>query len=543
LLFFLLFVSVILSLEKVSKLVPPKRYLLQDVSLSFLQGAKIGVLGINGAGKSTLLNVIAGIDPDIEGKVTRRQNVSIGYLPQNPVLNADQTVGDYVKSALQSTQIVIDEYYAIGEQFSTVTDPDALQALSDRFAVLQALLDAKQGWQLDHHVALASEALRLPPKEARMGTLSGGEKRRVALCHLLLSQHDVLLLDEPTNHLDPESIARLEKYLGSFAGTVIAVTHDRYFLDRLASWILEIDKGRCFPYEGNYTVYLTRRAARLQQEKSQEAALQKSIQSELTWAKANPKARQSKNKARLSRLGDLQDVTFQKQCQTLALYIPPGPRLGNDVLKVDNVYKAFGDRVLLQDVSFAIPPGAIVGIIGANGLGKTTLFRLLTQLDVPDAGTITLGQHTRLAYADQLRIVPQATQTVWEAISGGQDYMTIGDYTIASRQYVGRFNFKGQDQQKQVGMLSGGERHRLHLARVLTEGANVLLLDEPTNDLDFSALSALEDALLNFPGCALVISHDRWFLDKIATHLLLFKGKGVVQWWSGNFSDYEASLA
>jgi len=525
-------------MNRVGKIVPPKRWILQDISLSFFPGAKIGVLGLNGSGKSTLLRIMAGIDTEIEGEARAQPGIKIGYLPQEPQLDPDKDVRGNVEEGLgeiKAAQQRLDEVYA------AYAEPDAdFDALATEQAKLENIIQAADAHNLERTLEVAAEALRLPPWDADVNKLSGGEKRRVALCKLLLSAPDMLLLDEPTNHLDAESVAWLERFLHEFPGTVVAVTHDRYFLDNVAGWILELDRGRGIPFEGNYSSWLEQKGRRLAQEQKAEAARERAIKEELEWVRANPKGRQAKSKARLARFEELQSQEYQARNETREIYIPPGPRLGELVIEANNLKKGFGERVLIDDLSFNVPRGAIVGIIGPNGAGKTTLFRMLMGQDRPDSGELRLGDTVQLAYVDQSRDALDGNKTVWEEISDGQDIITVGRYETPSRGYVSRFNFSGSDQQKRVGDLSGGERNRLHLAKLLKSGGNVLLLDEPTNDLDVETLRALEDALLEFPGCVLVTSHDRWFLDRLATHILAFEGDSHVEWFEGNYADYEA---
>ena len=525
------------TMHRVGKVVPPKRHILKDISLSFFPGSKIGVLGLNGAGKSTLLRIMAGIDKDIEGEARPQPGIKIGYLPQEPKLEPQQTVREAIEEAVGEVKRALtrlDEVYAL------YADPDAdFDKLAAEQAELEAIIQAHDGHNLDNQLERAADALRLPDWDAKIEHLSGGERRRVALCRLLLEKPDMLLLDEPTNHLDAESVAWLERFLHDYEGTVVAITHDRYFLDNVAGWILELDRGEGIPWEGNYSSWLEQKEKRLAQEQAQESARQKSIEKELEWVRQNPKGRQAKSKARMARFEELNSGEYQKRNETNELFIPPGPRLGDKVIEVQHLSKSYGDRTLIDDLSFSIPKGAIVGIIGANGAGKSTLFRMLSGKEQPDSGTITLGETVVLASVDQFRDAMGDKKTVWEEVSNGQDILTIGNFEIPSRAYVGRFNFKGVDQQKRVGELSGGERGRLHLAKLLQAGGNVLLLDEPTNDLDVETLRALENAILEFPGCAMVISHDRWFLDRIATHILDYGDEGKVTFYEGNFSDYE----
>ncbi|KYK94629.1 heme ABC transporter ATP-binding protein [Aggregatibacter actinomycetemcomitans serotype e str. ANH9776] len=524
-------------MHRVGKVVPPKRHILKNISLSFFPGAKIGVLGLNGAGKSTLLRIMAGIDKEIEGEARPQPGIKIGYLPQEPKLDPQHTVREAIEEAVGEVKRALtrlDEVYAL------YADPDAnFDKLAAEQAELEAIIQAHDGHNLENQLERAADALRLPDWDAKIEHLSGGERRRVALCRLLLEKPDMLLLDEPTNHLDAESVAWLERFLHDYEGTVVAITHDRYFLDNVAGWILELDRGEGIPWEGNYSSWLEQKEKRLAQEQAQEPARQKSIEKELEWVRQNPKGRQAKSKARMARFEELNSGEYQKRNETNELFIPPGPRLGDKVIEVQHLTKSYGDRTLIDDLSFSIPKGAIVGIIGANGAGKSTLFRMLSGKEQPDSGTITLGETVVLASVDQFRDAMDDKKTVWEEVSNGQDILTIGNFEIPSRAYVGRFNFKGVDQQKRVGELSGGERGRLHLAKLLQAGGNVLLLDEPTNDLDVETLRALENAILEFPGCAMVISHDRWFLDRIATHILDYGDEGKVTFYEGNFSDYE----
>ncbi|MDA8660126.1 energy-dependent translational throttle protein EttA [Luminiphilus sp.] len=525
------------TMNRVGKMVPPKREILKDISLSFFPGAKIGVLGLNGAGKSTLLKIMAGLDTDIQGEARPQPGINIGYLPQEPQLNAEKTVRGNVEEGVQEA---IDALGGLEAVYAAYAEPDAdFDELAKKQARYEDVIQAKDAHNLDTRLDIAANALRLPPWDSDVTTLSGGERRRVALCRLLLSEPDMLLLDEPTNHLDAESVAWLERFLESFTGTVVAITHDRYFLDNAAGWILELDRGRGIPYEGNYSTWLEAKETRLDQEQRTEAAHQKAIKAELEWVRSNPKGRQAKSKARLARFEELNSQEFQTRNETNEIYIPPGPRLGDKVIEVKNLRKTFGDRLLFDDVSFAVPTGSIVGIIGANGMGKSTLFKLLMGIENPDGGEIELGETVQLSYVDQSRDDLDGSKTVWEEISDGLDIMRIGSYEVPSRSYVGRFNFKGSDQQKFVKDLSGGERNRLHLAKLLKQGGNVLLLDEPTNDLDIETLRALEEAILAFPGSALVISHDRWFLDRIATHILAYEDDGSVAFHQGNFTEYE----
>ena len=528
------------SMMGVGKVVPPKKHILKDIYLSFFPGAKIGVLGLNGAGKSTLLRIMAGIDTEIEGDAVPQKNLKIGYLPQEPQLDEDSDVRANVEQGLGEAKTLLNEFERVSARFGEELTDDEMTALIEEQGELQTKIDAIGAWEVERKLEIAADALRLPPWEAKVAHLSGGERRRVALCRLLLSEPEMLLLDEPTNHLDAESVAWLERYLEQYAGTVIAVTHDRYFLDNVAGWILELDRGQGIPWEGNYSSWLEQKDKRLEQEEKTTSARRKTISAELEWVRSNPKGRQAKSKARVARFNDLVDQEFQSRSETNEIYIPPGPRLGDKVIEVKNVRKAFGDKLLVDDLSFSLPPGGIVGIIGPNGAGKTTLFKMLTGVESPDSGEISQGDTTDIAYVDQSRDTLDDSKTVWEEISDGLDVLEVGKYQTSSRAYVGRFNFKGPDQQKHIGALSGGERNRVHLAKVLRRGCNVLLLDEPTNDLDVETLRALEEALINFPGCAVVISHDRWFLDRIATHILAFEGDSQVTWFAGNFAEYEA---
>ena len=528
----------IYSMNRVGKIVPPKKYILKDISLSFFPGAKIGVLGLNGSGKSTLLRIMAGIDKEIEGEAIPLKGIKIGYLPQEPQLDPNKTVRGNVEEAVAEIKAVLEQLDAVYAAYA-LPDADFDKLAADQ-ARLEDIINACDGHNLERKLEVAADALRLPDWDADVTTLSGGEKRRVALCRLLLSNPDMLLLDEPTNHLDAESVAWLERFLHDYPGTVVAVTHDRYFLDNVAGWILELDRGSGIPWEGNYSSWLEQKSNRLLQEEKQESSRQKAMKEELEWVRSNQKGRHAKSKARLARFDELSSVDVQKRNETQEIYIPPGPRLGDVVIEADNISKAFGDKLLFNGLSFKLPPGGIVGIIGPNGAGKTTLFRMMAGVNKPDSGTLTLGQTVQLAYVDQLRDDLDPKKTVFDEISDGLDLITVGKYETPSRAYVGRFNFKGADQGKRIGDLSGGERNRVHLAKLLKTGGNVLLLDEPTNDLDVETLRALEEALLSFPGCAVVISHDRWFLDRIATHMLAFEGDSNVVWFEGNYEDYEA---
>jgi len=528
----------VFTMNRVGKIVPPKRHILKDISLSFFPGAKIGVLGLNGSGKSTLLKIMAGVDKDIEGEATPMPNLSIGYLPQEPQLDAEKTVRQAVEEGLGE---VFEAQQKLDAVYAAYAEPDAdFDALAAEQARLEAIIAASDGHTAEQQLEVAADALRLPPWEAKIGVLSGGEKRRVALCRLLLSKPDMLLLDEPTNHLDAESVDWLEQFLTRFPGTVVAVTHDRYFLDNAAEWILELDRGHGIPWKGNYSSWLEQKEERLKQEEASESARQKAIKKELEWVRQNPKGRQAKSKARLARFDELSSQEYQKRNETQEIFIPVAERLGDKVIEFKGVCKGYGDRLLIDNLSFQIPPGAIVGIIGPNGAGKSTLFRMLTGKERPDAGEVVTGPTVKLVSVDQSREALPNDKSVWEAISGGADILTVGKFETPSRAYIGRFNFKGADQQKIVGNLSGGERGRLHLAKTLIAGGNVLLLDEPSNDLDVETLRALEDALLEFAGCVLVISHDRWFLDRIATHILACEGESQWAFFNGNYHEYEA---
>ncbi len=526
----------IYTMNRVSKIVPPNKTILKDISLSFFPGAKIGVLGLNGAGKSTLLRIMAGIDQDHDGEARPQPGIKIGYLPQEPQLDESKTVREIVEESVTHVKEALTE---LDQVYAAYAEADAdFDALAKRQAELEDIIQATDAHNLDHKLEVAADALRLPPWDADVTKISGGERRRVALCRLLLSNPDMLLLDEPTNHLDAESVGWLERFLCDFPGTVVAITHDRYFLDNAANWILELDRGRGIPYEGNYSDWLEAKEQRLEQEAKSEASRKKAIATELEWVRSNAKGRQSKSKARLARFEEMQSQEFQSRSETNEIYIPPGPRLGDKVIEVNHVSKGYGDRALINDLSFSIPKGAIVGIVGGNGAGKSTLFRMISGKEQPDSGSIELGETVKLVSVEQMRDALDDSKTVWEAVSDGLDVLRIGSYEIPSRAYIGRFNFKGSDQQKRVGELSGGERGRLQLACTLKEGGNVLLLDEPTNDLDVETLRALEDAMLDFPGCALVISHDRWFLDRIATHILAYEGDSEVVFFEGNYSEY-----
>jgi sulfate-transporting ATPase len=526
----------------VSKIVPPNRTIIKDISLSFFPGAKIGLLGLNGAGKSTVLRIMAGADPDFEGEARPQPGTRIGYLPQEPELDDSKTVRQIVEEGVSDVRGLLNQFDEISMKFAEPMDDDAMNTLLAEQAELQEAIENANGWDLERTLEIAADALRLPDWDASVSHLSGGERRRVALCRLLLSSPDMLLLDEPTNHLDAESVGWLERFLTEFPGTVVAITHDRYFLDNAAEWILELDRGYGIPWKGNYSSWLEQKDARLQQEEGRERARQRSIQAELEWVRSNPKGRRAKSKARLQRFDELSSQSHQQRNETHEIFIPPGPRLGDQVIEIDHLSTGFDNRLLIDDLSFNIPPGAIVGVIGGNGAGKSTLFRMLTGEETPDNGTITLGPTVDLAYVDQSRESLDGERSVWEEIADGEEFIQVGNYKTQSRAYVGRFNFRGSDQQKRVKDLSGGERNRVHLAKLLRSGGNVLLLDEPTNDLDVETLRALEEALLEFPGCAVVISHDRWFLDRIATHMLAFEGDSQVEWFEGNYSEYEADL-
>ncbi len=530
----------IMSMNRVSKVVPPKRTILKDISLSFFPGAKIGVLGLNGSGKSSLLRIMAGVDTEFEGEAQALAGTKIGYLPQEPVLDEEKTVREIVEEAVSEVK---DAMARLDQVYAEYAEPDAdFDALAKEQGQLEDIINSQDGHNIDNVLERAADALRLPAWEQKIAILSGGERRRVALCRLLLQKPDMLLLDEPTNHLDAESVAWLERFLHDYPGTVVAITHDRYFLDNVAGWILELDRGHGIPYEGNYSSWLEQKDARLEQESKSESALQRTIKQELEWVRSNPKARQSKSKARMARFEELNSQDHQKRNETNELYIPPGPRLGDKVLDVNNLTKSFGDRVLIDNLSFSVPKGAIVGIIGPNGAGKSTLFKIMSGVEKPDSGSVELGDTVKLASVDQFRDDMDDSKTVYQEISQGHEILHIGNFEIPSRAYASRFNFKGNDQQKIIGNLSGGERNRVHLAKLVQTGGNVLLLDEPTNDLDVETLRALEEALLEFPGCAMVISHDRWFLDRIATHILDYRDEGQINFYEGNFTDYEAWL-
>jgi ATP-binding cassette ChvD family protein len=523
-------------------MVPPKQYILRDISLSFFPGVKIGVLGLNGSGKSTLLRIMAGVDKDFDGEARSQTGISIGFLPQEPQLNLTKNVRENVEEGVEELNTLLERFNIISDRFAEpMTDEEMSELLSEQ-GKIQDTIDASGGWELERKLEVAADALRLPPWDADVSSLSGGERRRVALCRLLLAGPEMLLLDEPTNHLDAESVAWIERFLSEYPGTVIAVTHDRYFLDNVAGWILELDRGYGIPWEGNYSSWLEQKEQRLKVEVSRQDAHQKTIKAELDWVKSNPKARHAKSKARMQRFEELSSKDFQERNETNEIYIAPGPRLGDLVIEAKGLKKSFANRILFENVSFNLPPGGIVGVIGANGAGKTTLFRMLVGNEQPDSGEICIGKSVKIAYVDQSRDALDPDKTVWEEISNNQDTIKIGQYETPSRAYVGRFNFRGSEQQKKIHLLSGGERNRVHLAKLLRSGGNLLLLDEPTNDLDVETLRALEEALLSFPGCVLVISHDRWFLDRIATHMLAFEGNSEVVFYEGNYSDYTADL-
>ncbi len=530
----------VFTMHRVSKIVPPKREILRDISLSFFPGAKIGVLGLNGAGKSTLLRIMAGVDTNYEGEARPQPGIRIGFLPQEPQLDPAKDVRGNVEEAVAETKKLLDAFNEISMKFGEPMSDAEMEKLLEKQAALQEKIDAAGAWELERKLEIAADALRLPPWDADVTMLSGGERRRVALCRLLLAQPDMLLLDEPTNHLDAESVAWLERFLQEYPGTVVAVTHDRYFLDNVAGWILELDRGHGIPWKGNYSSWLAQKESRLALEEKQETARVKAMQQELEWVRQNPKGRHAKSKARLARYEELASQEYQKRNETKEIFIPPGPRLGDLVVEAKNVSKSFGDRVLFENLNFNLPRGGIVGVIGPNGAGKTTLFRMIAGQEKPDSGELRVGPTVQLAYVDQSRDALDGTKTVWEEISGGHDIILLGRQEVPSRAYCGRFNFRGNDQQKYVKDLSGGERNRVHLAKLLKSGANLLLLDEPTNDLDVDTLRALEEALLDFGGCAVVISHDRWFLDRIATHILAFEGDSRAVWFEGNYADYEA---
>ncbi len=530
----------IYTMNRVTKVVPPKREILKDISLSFFPGAKIGVLGLNGAGKSTLLRIMAGIDTEIHGEARPQSGIRVGFLPQEPQLDANKDVRGNVEEGIAEVKSLLEQFDLVSARFAEPMDEEAMNKLLEEQARLQDAIEAADAWEIDRKLEIAADALRLPPWDSAVDHLSGGERRRVALCRLLLSAPDMLLLDEPTNHLDAESVAWLERFLHEYPGTVVAVTHDRYFLDNVAGWILELDRGEGIPWKGNYSSWLEQKEQRLAQEKREESAHRRAIKAELEWVKANPKGRRAKGKARLARFQELASREFQKRSETKQIYIPPGPRLGELVVEAVGVCKRYGDRLLFEDLSFKLPAGGIVGVIGPNGAGKTTLMRMFAGQEQPDSGELRIGETVELAYVDQSRDALDGNHSVWEEISNGEERIVVGKYEVQSRAYVGRFNFRGPDQEKRVGDLSGGERNRVHLAKVLVKGGNLLLLDEPTNDLDVETLRALEEALLDFPGCAVVVSHDRWFLDRIATHMLAFEGDSQAVWFEGNYEEYEA---
>ncbi len=529
----------IYTMNRVAKMVPPKRFIIKDISLSFFPGAKIGVLGLNGAGKSTVLRIMAGLDTEFDGEARPQPGIKIGYLPQEPQLDPEKDVRGNVEEGVAETKALVDRFNEISMEFAEPMSDDEMNALLEEQGKLQDAIDAEGAWELDRKLEIAADALRLPPWDADVTKLSGGEKRRVALCRLLLSEPDMLLLDEPTNHLDAQSVAWLERFLDEYPSTVIAVTHDRYFLDNVAGWILELDRGHGIPWEGNYSSWLDQKEKRLSNEEATEKARQKAVQAELEWVRSNPKGRQAKSKARLRQFEEISSASYQQRNETNEIYIPPGPRLGDVVIEVNDLKKGFGEKLLIENLSFQLPAGGIVGVIGPNGAGKTTLFRMIAGTEQPDSGSVRLGETVQVAAVDQSRDSLDDKKTVWEEISDGQDLIKVGTYETPSRAYVGRFNFRGSEQQKQIGLLSGGERNRVHLAKMLRSGGNLLLLDEPTNDLDVETLRALEQALLEFPGSAVVISHDRWFLDRICTHILAFEGDSVVSWFAGNYADYE----
>ncbi len=530
----------IYTMNRVTKVVPPKREILKDISLSFFPGAKIGVLGLNGSGKSTLLRIMAGMDTEIHGEARAQSGIRVGFLPQEPQLDPNKDVRGNVEEGISEIKSLLERFDQVSASFAEPMDDEQMNTLLEEQAKLQDAIEAANAWEIDRKLEIAADALRLPPWEAPVDQLSGGERRRVALCRLLISAPDMLLLDEPTNHLDAESVAWLERFLQEYPGTVVAVTHDRYFLDNVAGWILELDRGEGIPWKGNYSSWLEQKEQRLGQEQREASAHRRAIRAELEWVKTNPKGRRAKGKARLARFEELASREFQQRSETKQIYIPPGPRLGDLVVEAVGVSKRYGDRVLFEDLSFKLPAGGIVGVIGPNGAGKTTLMRMFAKQEQPDSGELRIGDTVQLAYVDQSRDALDGARSVWEEISGGEERIIVGKYEVQSRAYVGRFNFRGPDQEKRVGDLSGGERNRVHLAKVLVKGGNFLLLDEPTNDLDVETLRALEEALLDFPGCAVVISHDRWFLDRIATHMLAFEGDSQVVWFEGNYAEYEA---
>ena len=527
------------TMNRVGKVVPPKREILRDISLSFFPGAKIGVLGLNGAGKSTLLRIMAGVDTEFNGEARAQAGIRIGYLPQEPELDESLDVRGNVELGVSEIKSLLDRFDEISAAFAEPMDDDEMNKLLEEQGKLQDAIDAAQAWEIDRQLEVAADALRLPPWDADVSRLSGGERRRVALCKLLLSAPDMLLLDEPTNHLDAESVAWLERFLQEFPGTVIAVTYDRYFLDNVAGWILELDRGHGIPWEGNYTSWLEQKEQRLSSEDKRETAHKRRLKAELEWVRTNPSGRRSKNRARLQRFEELTSQEFQKRSETKDLYIPPGPRLGDVVVEAKNLRKSFGERMLVEDLNFTLPPGGIIGVVGPNGAGKTSLLRMIAGAETPDAGELRIGETVQVSYVDQSRDSLNGDSTVWQEVSGGLDLIEIEGFQLQSRAYVGRFNFKGTEQEKRVANLSGGERNRVHLAKLLVSGGNLLLLDEPTNDLDVETLQALEQALLDFPGCVVVVSHDRWFLNRIATHILAFEGDSQAVWFQGTFDDYE----
>ena len=528
------------TMNRVTKVVAPRREILKDISLSFFPGAKIGVLGLNGAGKSSLLRIMAGLDQDHHGEARPQSGIRVGYLPQEPVLDDSTDVRGNVEEGLEDVKRALNRFEWISARFAEALDDEEMNALLDEQGRLQDRIEAANGWEIDRRLEVASDALRLPAWDAPVERLSGGERRRVALCRLLLSAPDMLLLDEPTNHLDAESVAWLERYLHEFSGTVVAVTHDRYFLDNVAGWILELDRGRGIPWKGNYSSWLEQKESRLAQEEREESAHRRAIRAELEWVRSHPRGRHARNRARMERFEELASREFQNRSETKQIHVPPGPRLGDLVVEAVSLRKSLEDRLLIEDLSFNLPAGCIVGVIGANGTGKTTLLRMIAGIESPDTGSLRIGDTVSVAYVDQSRDSLADGKTVWMEISGGHETITVGSFEMHSRAYVGRFNFRGPDQEKRVGLLSGGERNRVHLAKVLVQGANLLLLDEPTNDLDVETLRALEEALLDFPGCAVIVSHDRWFLDRLATHMLAFEGDSRVVWFEGNYADYEA---
>ena len=528
------------TMNRVTKVVPPKREILKDISLSFFPGAKIGVLGLNGAGKSSLLRIMAGADHDHHGEARPQPGIRVGHLSQEPELDRAKDVRGNVEEGIEETKQLLDRFDHVSARFAETLDDEEVSALLDEQGRIQDAIEAADGWDLDRRLDIAADALRLPPWDASVEHLSGGERRRVALCRLLLSAPDMLLLDEPTNHLDAESVAWLERYLDEFPGTVVAVTHDRYFLDNVAGWILELDRGRGIPWKGNYSSWLEQKERRLAQEEREESAHRRAIRAELEWVRTNPKGRHAKSRARMRKFEELASRDFQNRSETRQIHVPPGPRLGDLVVEAVSVCKSFEKRLLIDDLSFSLPAGGIVGVVGANGTGKTTLLKMIAGVESPDAGTLRIGETVSVAYVDQSRDALTDENTVWREISSGRDTISVGAFEMHSRAYVGRFNFRGPDQEKRVGLLSGGERNRVHLAKLLVKGANLLLLDEPTNDLDVETLRAVEEALLDFPGCAVIVSHDRWFLDRLATHMLAFEGDSRVVWFEGNYADYDA---